>query len=289
MKYRLELFSIINCIALATLALLCLFPFVHIIAVSLSSGVMTAQNLVGLLPREFTFDSYLEAMADNAMQKAFSVSMLRILLATFISMSLTIITAYPLSLEKREFPSRKIYVWYLMIVMLFSGGLIPAYIQIARLKMMNTIWALVLPGAVPVFNVIVLLNFYRGIPLAIRDSALIDGADDFRCLFNIYVPLAKPCLATLTMFCIIGHWNAWFDGLMYMRDQWRYPLQTYLQVKITAITVIKSMQDVEQAMKVSERGLISAYIVLSCIPVLAVFPFLQRYIKHGLVLGSVKG
>jgi len=289
MKRGFDLFSSINTGIMMLIAFLCIFPFIHLIAVSLSSGNMTAQNLVGLWPKEITSASYREALLDKALQRSLGVSVIRIILGTAFTMILTIITAYPLCFEKNEFPLRKVYVYYLMIVMLFSGGIIPSYILISRLKMMNTIWALVIPGAVPVFNVIVLLNFFRQIPAAIRDSAVIDGADDFICLFKIYIPLSVPCLATLTMFCIVGHWNAWFDALMFMRDQWRYPLQTFLQVKTASIEVIKSMQDVEQALKVSQRGLISAYTVLSCIPVAIVFPVLQRNIKNGLILGSVKG
>lgn len=287
-RRRVSLFAVVNGVFLTAIGLLCILPLVHIVAVSLSSGTMSAQNLVGLVPLEFTLESYAEALTDTAMVTAAGISLERVVLGTVITMVLTIFAAYPLSLPDRDFPGRKFYVWYLMITMLFSGGMIPAYIQVARMGLMNSLWALVIPGAVPVFNVIVLLNFFRGIPASVREAAMIDGANDFKCLFQIFLPLSIPCLATLTMFCLIGHWNAWFDGLMYMRDQKQYPLQTFLQVKIASITVIKSQQDVEQALKVSERGLISAYITLSCIPVLVVFPLLQKHIKSGLVLGSVK-
>lgn len=284
-----SVFSVINTGLLCCVGLCGILPFVHMIAVSFSSGNMSAQNLVSLWPREFSLEAYKEALADKAMLRSVGVSLLRVLLGTVITMILTILTAYPVSLDKGKFPGRKFYVVFMVITMLFSGGMIPAYVQISRMGLINSIWALVIPGAIPVFNVIVLLNFFRGIPSEIREAAVIDGASDFCMLRKVYLPLAVPCLVTLTMFCIIGHWNAWFDGLIYMRDSSLYPLQTYLQVKLGSLSEIKSMQDVEQMLLVSDRGLMYAYVTLSCIPILAVFPLLSKYIKGGLTIGSVKG
>ena len=284
-----RLSNLLITLALCGMALCGILPFIHMLAVSFSSGRMSAQNLVGLWPLEFSVEAYKEALGDTAMLRSVLVSLERVVLGTLITMVLTILTAYPVSLESREFPGRKFYVVYMVITMLFSGGLIPAYVLVSQLGMINTIWALVVPGAIPIFNVIVLLNFYRGIPAEIREAARIDGANDFRLLTQIYIPLSTPCLATLTMFCIIGHWNAWFDGLMYMRDNTLYPLQTYLQVKLSSLNDIKSQQDVVQMLLVSDRGLMYAYVALSCIPILLVFPLLSRHIKSGLILGSVKG
>lgn len=284
-----SVFSVINTVLLCFVGLCGILPFVHMAAVSFSSGNMSAQNLVSLWPKEFSLEAYKEALADEAMLRSVGVSLLRVFLGTAITMILTILTAYPVSFDKQKFPGRKFYVVFMVITMLFSGGMIPAYVQISRMGLINSIWALVIPGAIPVFNVIVLLNFFRGIPGEIREAAVIDGADDFCMLRKVYLPLAVPCLVTLTMFCIIGHWNAWFDGLIYMRDSSLYPLQTYLQVKLDSLSDIKSMQDVEQMLLVSDRGLMYAYVTLSCIPILAVFPLLSKYIKGGLTIGSVKG
>ena len=284
-----SVFSAINTILLCFVGLCGILPFIHMAAVSFSSGNMSAQNLVSLWPKEYSLEAYKEALADEAMLRSVGVSLLRVFLGTAITMILTILTAYPVSFDKQKFPGRKFYVVFMVITMLFSGGMIPAYVQISRMGLINSIWALVIPGAIPVFNVIVLLNFFRGIPGEIREAAVIDGADDFCMLRKVYLPLAVPCLVTLTMFCIIGHWNAWFDGLIYMRDSSLYPLQTYLQVKLDSLSDIKSMQDVEQMLLVSDRGLMYAYVTLSCIPILAVFPLLSKYIKGGLTIGSVKG
>lgn len=288
-KRRISAFDVVNTVILSLIGLCGILPFVHMLAVAFSSGNMSAQNAVGLIPREFSLEAFKEALSDRALLRSVGVSLLRVFLGTSITMVLTIATAYPVSLDARHFPGRKFYVVFMVITMLFTGGMIPAYVQISRMGLMNKIWAIVLPGAIPVFNVIVLLNFFRGIPDEVREAAIIDGADDFTMLLRIYLPLAVPCLITLTMFCVIGHWNAWFDGLLYMRDTTQYPLQTYLQVKLDSLNDIKSMQDVQQMLLVSDRGLMYAYVALSCIPILAVFPLLSRYIKGGLTIGSVKG
>lgn len=289
MRKKIGFFDVINTMILCFVGLIGILPFIHMIAVSFSSGNMSAQNAVGLIPKEFSLEAYKEALSDNAMIRSVGYSLLRVFLGTVITMVLTILTAYPVSLDKSNFPGRKLYVVFMVITMLFTGGLIPAYILISRLGMVNTIWAIVIPGAIPVFNVIVLLNFFRGIPQEVREAALLDGVSDFGMLTRIYLPLAVPCLITLTMFCVIGHWNAWFDGLIYLRDNTMYPLQTYLHVKLDSLNDIKSLQDVEQMLLVSDRGLMYAYVSLSCIPVLAVFPLLSWYIKGGLTIGSVKG
>lgn len=286
---KISIFGILNTFLLCIVALFGILPFVHMIAVSFSSGNMSAQNLVGLWPKEFSLEAYKEALSDDALFTAVGVSLKRVLLGTVITMVLTVFTAYPVSLEPKEFPGRKFYVVFMVITMLFTGGLIPSYVLITDLDLMDKIWAIVIPGAIPVFNVIVLLNFFRGIPKEVKEAAIIDGVSDFGMLLRIYLPLAVPCLITLTMFCLIGHWNAWFDGLIYMRDSANYPLQTYLQVKLESLNDIKSQQDVAQMLLVSDRGLMYAYVVLSCLPVLAVFPLLSRYIKGGLTIGSVKG
>ena len=286
---KITAFDVINTTILVIVALCGILPFVHMVAVAFSSGRMSAQNLVGLWPKEFSLEAFKEALSDNSMITAVGVSLKRVVLGTVITMVLTIFTAYPVSLEAKEFPGRKFYVVFMVITMLFSGGLIPSYVLISDLKLMDKIWAIVIPGAIPVFNVIVLLNFFRGIPKEVKEAAVIDGVTDFGMLFRIYVPLAIPCLVTLTMFCLIGHWNAWFDGMIYMRDSANYPLQTYLQAKLASLNDIKSQQDVTQMLLVSDRGLGYAYVVLSCIPVLAVFPLLSKHIKGGLTIGSVKG
>ncbi len=288
-RKKISVFQIVNASILILMAVVGILPFIHMVAVAFSGGAASASNSVGLLPVDFSLEAFREALSDDSFMRSVGISALRVFLGTTITMVLTILTAYPVCFSKKEFPARTFYVVFMVITMLFSGGLLPAYILNTRLGLVNTIWALVVPGAIPIFNVIVLLNFFRNIPKEVREAAIIDGADDFLCLRKIYLPLAKPALMTLTMFCIIGHWNAWFDGLLYMRDNTLYPLQTYLQVYLSSLSDIKSQQDVVQMLSVSDRSLMYAYIVLSCIPILLVFPLLSKHIKNGLIIGSVKG
>ena len=285
---KVTLFDWVLSILLILIAIIGICPFLHLIAVAFCSGNMTSQYLVGLYPREFSLEAFKEVFADNRMLNAAEISILRVFLGTLITMVLTVLTAYPVSLPQREFGARKFYVVFMVITMMFGGGMIPDYILKSELGLINSIWVLVIPGAIPITNVILIMNFFRGIPTSIREAAMIDGANDFRSLLQIYIPLSLPCFATLTTFCIIGHWNAWFDGMLFMRNADLYPLQTFLQAKIASINNIKNNQNVEQMMLVSSRSLMYAYIGLSCIPIMLVFPILSKYIKSGLVLGSVK-
>ncbi len=288
-RIHFSLFPVINGIILFAMAFIGIIPFVHMIAVAFSGPMPSAANTVVLWPVEFNFKAFAKAVADNQLVKSAMISIYRVIGGTLLTMALTIITAYPLSIESNEFPGRKFYVVYMMVVMLFTGGLIPNYILVTRMGLTDTILALILPGAIPVFNVIVLLNSFRRVPNEIREAAMIDGSNDFMCLGNIYIPLSIPSLATLTMFCIIGHWNAWFDGILYMRDRTKYPLQTYIQTFLAALSESKSLEDAAEQLAVSDRSLMYAYITLACVPILIVFPLLSRHIKSGLVIGSVKG
>lgn len=281
-------FDCVNTVVLILIAFIGICPFLHLLAVAFSSGSMSSQNLVGLYPLECSVEAFKEVFADHRMLNAAAISVERVFLGTVITMALTIITAYPVSLSASEFGARKFYVAFMVITMMFGGGLIPCYILNSKLGLINSIWVLVVPGAIPITNVILIMNFFRNIPTSIREAGMIDGASDFRILTQLFMPLSLPCFATLTTFCIIGHWNAWFDGMLYMRNADLYPLQTFLQAKIASIGNIKNNQDVEQMLLVSDRSLMYAYIALSCIPIMLVFPILSKHIKNGLILGSVK-
>lgn len=285
---KIALFDSVNAAWLILIGIIGICPFLHLISVAFSSGTMSSQYLVGLYPLEFSLEAFKEVFADTRMLHAVGISVERVALGTSLTMLLTILTAYPISMPEREFGARKFYVIFMVITMMFGGGLIPDYILKSELGMINSIWVLVIPGAIPITNVILIMNFFRGIPTSIREAGMIDGANDFRILTQMYIPLSLPCFATLITFCVIGHWNAWFDGMLFMRNADLYPLQTFLQAKIASINNIKNNQNVEQMMLVSSRSLMYAYIALSCVPIMLVFPILSKHIKSGLVLGSVK-
>ena len=278
-------FLIINNILLVVLAALCIIPFIHILAVSFSDAASTSAGSVGLVPKGFQFDAYVKVLGDPTVYRAFGITLLRMVLGTAYSMIVTISAAYPLSFEKDQFPGRKLFVVFFFIAMIFSGGIIPYYILIKELNLINTIWALVI-GGVPIGNVIILMNFFRTLPKELREAAEMDGAGHWHILFRIYLPLSKPALATLSMLCLIGHWNDWFGGLVYMRDMDMYPLQTYIY---NAMQSTQSFTEAVSSDAVAPRqAVIAALIVISIIPVIAVFPILQKHIKTGMVIGSVK-
>lgn len=281
-SYR--VFSVINIVFLSLLAVLCLAPFLHILAVSFSDAASTSAGTVGVWPIGFQVDAYKKMLRDSAVFRAFGITLLRMALGTLWSMLLTISAAYPLSLDKREFFGRQFFVIVFFVSMLFSGGLIPYYILVKELGLTDTIWALVL-GGVPVGNTIILMNFFRTLPHAMHESAAIDGASHFRILTRIYLPLSKPSIATLSLLCLVGHWNDWFGGLIYMKDVDKYPLQTYIY---SAMQTTSTFADAISGEAAPRQAVNAALIVLSIIPVLIVFPFLQRHIKDGMVIGAVK-
>jgi putative aldouronate transport system permease protein len=174
--------------------------------------------------------------------------------------------------------------------MLFNGGLIPWYMTIKTLGLIDTFWALVLPGAIPVFSVILLLNFFRGIPKEIEEAALIDGCTHWRILWRIFLPLSAPAIATITLFALVGHWNSWFDGLILMNKTEHYPLQSYLQTLVISFDLkIMNVKEAELLSQINNRTLKASQIFLAALPIMLTYPFLQKYFMKGIVMGSVKG
>ncbi|WP_261305303.1 carbohydrate ABC transporter permease [Paenibacillus andongensis] len=278
-----------NVIFLAAISFACLMPIIHILALSFSTGTAAAAGKVTLWPVDFTTAAYDNVFGKPEYLRAFRVSFERLILGTTISMFLTILTAYPLSKETRQFQLRTFYVWVFVFTILFSGGLIPWYLTVKSLGLIDTIWALVLPGALQVFNIILLLNFYRNLPKELEESARIDGAGHFATLWRIYVPLALPALATTGLFTMVWHWNSWFDGMILMNHPDKYPLQTFLQTIIIKLDFrFLKTQDAELISKLSDRTSKAAQIFVAAFPILIVYPFLQRFFIKGIVMGSVK-
>jgi putative aldouronate transport system permease protein len=283
-------FIIFNYLLLSLTAFICVLPLINILAVSFSSSSAAAAGYVKLWPVNFTMDSYKYAMSKHEFVDSFFVSVKRIAVGYGINMFMAISIAYPLSKEKENFRARNIYAWFFIVTMLFSGGLIPSYMTIKSLGLLDSIWALVLPGAVPVFNVILLMNFFRDLPREIEEAAHIDGAGYLKTLLKIYLPLSKPALATITLFMLVHHWNSWFDGLIYMNSPKNYPLQSYLRtIVITLDTSTLSSSEQLHVTDISDRTFKAAQVFLAAVPVLMIYPFLQKYFMKGLVMGSVKG
>lgn len=287
-----KIFQIINVIIISIITISCLVPILNVLATSFSSAEYINAGEVGLLPKGFTTAAYKYVLSDVRFWKSVLISVERIVIGIPINLLLSILIAYPLSKSEFVFSKRKYYVVFFMITMIFSGGLVPTYILVYNLKMLDTIWALVLPGAVNVFNTLILMNFFRNLPHAIEESALIDGASHFTIMWKIFIPLSKPSIATITLFSLINNWNSWFDGLLYNNYSENYPLQTYLQTTLTASTevnnIISNIEDMMLRQAVTGRNLNAAKIFIAIVPLMCAYPFLQKHFATGLVMGSVK-
>jgi putative aldouronate transport system permease protein len=282
--------NMLNLLVLAVLAVLCVFPILHTLALSLSSATAASSGRVTIWPVEFTLQSYQFVLENPAFGKSFLISIARVLVGVPVNMALTILVAYPLSRSKREFRARDIFAWFFLITVLFSGGLIPWYMVIKQTGLIDSFWALIIPGALPVFNVILVANAFKSIPKELEEAAAMDGADHWTILFKILLPMSLPVLATVTLFVAVGHWNAWFDGLILMNSPAKYPLQSYLQTVIVSPDPrMLSERDLALLKIISNRTTRAAQIFIAMIPILIVYPFLQRYFTTGIKLGSVKG
>ncbi|MFC3799959.1 carbohydrate ABC transporter permease [Cohnella sp. GCM10012308] len=285
-----KIFSVFNYVLLSLTAILCLLPLIHVIALSFSDNAAVSGGLVTLWPVRFTWEPYAYVLERSAFWRAFGVTLQRAALGTIVNVLLVILLAYPLSMSGEKLRARTLYVWIFFFTMLFNGGLIPTYILIKEIGIMDTLWALILPGAVTVFNLILMLNFFRQVPEELEDAAMIDGAGHWRTLWQIYVPISTPAIATITLFCVVGHWNAWFDGLIYMRDAAHYPLQSYLQTIVVKFDFqTMSATDAQRLAQLNDRSVKAAQMVVAAVPILLVYPFLQKYFVSGIKLGSVKG
>ncbi len=273
------------------LGLVCLIPILNSLALSLSDKAIVEAGAVFLVPRKINLTSYGIILEDRQFFRSFLISIERVVLGGIVNFVITLLMAYPLSKDRSVFRAREVYIYLLLVTMLFSGGLIPIYMIVNAVGIMDTIWALVLPGAVPVFNVIIMMNFFRQVPKELEEAATVDGARQATILAKIYLPLSVPSVATVTLFSMVGHWNAFFDGLIYMNSPRDYPLQTYIQTLVlgqhdfTRLTV----EEIKRMSQTSSKTLNNAKIIVSMIPMMMVYPFLQRYFVKGLVLGSVKG
>lgn len=283
-------FQGINLTLLLLMACICLLPFIHVVAVSLSNNSYIDAGMVTFWPMGTNTQSYKYLLSKTSFWNAFRISVYRLVLGTSINLVLLCLTGYPLSKPENKFHGRTLYAWFFFITMLVNGGLIPSYMVVSTLKLRNTIWALVLPTAVQVYDLILMLNFFRQVPNELEEAALIDGASHFRTMLQIYVPVSMPAIATMTLFCMVFHWNQWFDGMLYMDNTTLRPLQTYLrQTLIGQDFSFADGDEIAAFANINDRSLRCAQIIIATIPILCSYPFLQRYFVKGIIVGSVKG
>jgi ABC-type sugar transport system, permease component len=288
-----RIFSIFNYIFIGIIALGCLLPILNVLAISFSESGPAAAGIVKFWPVKFSLYSYQYCLGRVEFVNSLEISVVRVILGTLINVFMTVLCAYPLSKESTDFKARTFYVWIFVFTMLFGGGLIPTYLMVKNTHLINSLLALVIPCAVPVFNVIIMLNFFRGLPKALEESAFIDGAGHWTILWKLYFPLSKASIATITLFSLVGHWNSWFDGMIYLNDVKLYPMATYLQGMVVRSTInklmdVKDLYTIQQLLKISDQTTKAAMIFIGTVPILCAYPFLQKYFTAGVILGSVK-
>ena len=284
-----KIFSVFNYIFMIFLALICVLPVINQIAVSFSSGFAATANLVMFWPIGFNLESYRITMENSQFWASFFVTVQRTVIGTTFSIFIVMMAAYPLSKNYTYLKGIGFIKWYFVFTMLFSGGLVPTYILIRNLGLMNSLGALILPGAVSVWNMILFINYFRAVPSELEEAAQIDGSGHFGILFKIYFPLALPAVATLTLFTAVWHWNAYFDGLIYFTDISRYPLASFMRTVIIARDFGRAGFNPRDMASLSPLTVTAAQIVIGALPVMLVYPFLQRYFVKGVILGAVKG
>ncbi len=287
-------FTLLNYIILSVLALLCFLPLLNVLAISFSDRSATAAGAVTFWPVNFTTAAYQYVLQDHLFLSSLLISVFRVFLGGAANLILTLLCAYPLSKEDGQFKARIVYVWIFLFANLFNGGLIPTYIIVSKTGLIDHILALIIPGAVPVFHVILVLNFFRGIPKEFEEAAVMDGAGHFKILFKVYVPLSKASIATVTLFSVVNHWNSWFDGMIYINNTAKQPLATFLHNKVvqSGLDMMINTNDIDtlkQLMTISDQTTKAAQIFLGMLPILCVYPFLQKYFTKGVIVGSVKG
>jgi multiple sugar transport system permease protein/putative aldouronate transport system permease protein len=283
------LIDIVVTIVLVILALSTILPLWYTLCVSLSDKSAAAAGLVTLWPIGFNLTSYQSIVGDAQFFNSFWISIQRVVFGTGAELIATLLMAYPLSKSVKQFPARNVVMWFLIFAWLFSGGLIPWYQTMKSIGMINNLWGLVLGNSLPIFNVILAVNFFRNLPKEIEEAALIDGAGPWQIFLQIYVPLSKPMIATIALFSMVYHWNEFFNGLVLSTRQAYYPLQTYIQQQIVVINTATLTQDqIQMLNEISNQTLNAAKIFIAMIPILIIYPFIQRYFIQGITLGSVK-
>ncbi|WP_054956547.1 carbohydrate ABC transporter permease [Paenibacillus dakarensis] len=279
---------------LIVLSITTLYPFLNALAVSFNQGLDTSKGGVTLWPRSFTLENYEIVFKDKRMMSGFTISVLRTVVGTVTSILSTAIFAYGMS--KRELMGRKYYMVMCIITMYFGGGLIPSFMLIRNLGLMNSFWVFIIPGMVGVWNMIIFRTFFSGLPAGLEESAKIDGCGNWGTLFRIVFPLSGPVIATLSLFTAVAHWNEWFLAGIYISDESKYPIQTILRQLLLSNIVSETASEMnsaalaamQRAKTVTSKSLSMATMMVATLPIICVYPFVQKYFVKGVLVGSLK-
>ncbi|MCU6796298.1 carbohydrate ABC transporter permease [Paenibacillus sp. WQ 127069] len=283
-----RLFDTVNYSLLFVFAMLTVLPFLYMILGSFASPEEFAKQGLVLIPSQFSLSAYAYIFSADTIMRSLLNTVIITLAGTAINIVFTALMAYPLS--RRELQGRRTIMLMVIFSMLFSGGMIPTFLIVKALGMTNTLWSLLIPGAISAFNLIILKNFFQQMPEGIEESAKIDGCNDLGILVRIVLPLSMPAIATFSLFYSVGHWNSFFSAILYINDTTKWPVQVILrQVVIMAEGGIGDSSQMNEAFAIPPQSIKMAVIVVSTLPILIVYPFLQKHFAKGVLLGSVKG
>ncbi|WP_039838924.1 carbohydrate ABC transporter permease, partial [Paenibacillus sonchi] len=269
---------------LAAVAVVAIFPLLYVISMSLTpySEVIKNGGFV-VIPRSISFEAYQRILADPALGRSMLVTLFVTVTGTAINMILTTMAAYPLS--RRNLRGRTFFLLFIVITMLFNGGLIPTYLVVRSLGMLDTLWSLIIPGAIATFNVLIMKSFFENLPEELFESAKIDGAKEFRILWQIVIPLSIPSIMTVGLFYMVGHWNSFFSAILYITDVKLHPLQ----VVIRNMLLLTQSNELQAEVTVPTAAMQMAAVIAGSLPIIVVYPFIQKHFTKGMLLGAIKG
>lgn len=276
---------------LAIVALLVVYPLLFVLSASVSDPASVLNGDMWLWPKDFSFIGYQKVLENRELLKSYMNTIVYTAVGTTINLTMTVMAAYPLA--QRSFYGRNVMTAIMVFTMFFSGGLIPAYMLVKQLGMLNTMWALIIPGAVSVWNIILMRTFFQtGIPGEIQEAAAIDGCSDWKALWRIVLPLSMPILAVMVLFYAVGHWNAYFSAMIYLSDREQYPLQLLLREILIKDEMegMVNIGDSSHAKTIMDQEAVKyAVVVIANLPILLLYPFLQKYFVKGIMIGALKG
>jgi putative aldouronate transport system permease protein len=264
-----------------------LYPFIFIASASISNASAVTRMEVWLLPKGINFDAYRRVFREAQLLVSYRNTIWYVLVGTTINLIMTTLLAYPLS--RRRFQGRRFLMIAITFTMFFSGGMVPSFILVRSLGLINTRWALVIPSAISTYNLIVTRTFFENIPESLHEMATIDGAGEFRIFIRIFLPLSMPILATLVLFYAVGHWNTYFNAMLYLSRESLYPLQIFLRKILLQYEANDLMLDIQLDRNDISRTIRYATIMISTLPIICVYPFLQKYFVKGVMIGAIKG
>jgi putative aldouronate transport system permease protein len=282
-----RIFYIIDYIFVALVAIVALYPFIFIFSASVSNSAALGRGEIWLFPKGFNTDAYEIVLEEKAVWSSYGNTIWYVVVGTTMNMVLTTFTAYPLS--RKNFSGRNKVMMFIAFTMFFSGGLVPSYLLVKKLGLIDTRWAIVIPAGISTWNLIIMRTFFESIPQSLHEAATIDGCSELRIMTRIFLPLSLPVLSVMVLFYAVAHWNSYFSALVYLNDQKLYPLQMHLRKILIQYNQNEMLQELTQGRDVVGQSVRYATIIVSTVPILLIYPFLQKYFVKGVMVGAIKG